>query len=401
VTSARRTRTADDGAPSSIATTYPYLALAIGCDHPTRRPIRWSLADASEVELSGAGQAAASPPGSSLAISCDDAWASTRHARLRRSFGRWLLEDLGSKNGTLVNGERITRRQLDDGDLIELGRTTLWFRDVGGPAAPPARTELELGAAFVTLHLPLEHALARAIDALRAGLPVMVTGETGVGKERFVAASHAGAGRSGALVAVNCAALPAALVEAELFGHRRGAFSGATEDRAGYLRAAHRGTVFLDEVGDMPAAAQAAVLRALAERCVTPVGDERPIPVDLAVVSATHRDTAALVADGRFRADLLARLRGLAIELPALRDRREDIAIFVARTLARVAPRATLQPPAMRALLTAPWPLNVRELEHVVAAAALRAAPHPIGVAHLDGVPAAPPRHAPTPPPVA
>jgi len=225
-----------------------------------------------------------------------------------------------------------------------------------------------------------------------AGLPVLVEGETGVGKERLVAAVHAASRRPGALVAVNCAALPAALVEGELFGHRRGAFSGAIDERTGYLRAADRGTVLLDEVGDMPPAAQAALLRVLAERAVTPVGDERPIAVDLAVMSATHRDLAALAAAGGFRADLLARLRGVAVRIPPLRERREDIAVFVARSLGRTAPGAVLEVDAARRLLGADWPGNVRELEHAVAAAALRAAGRAIAPGDLEGVsaPAAP-----------
>jgi sigma-54 dependent transcriptional regulator, acetoin dehydrogenase operon transcriptional activator AcoR len=182
----------------------------------------------------------------------------------------------------------------------------------------------------------------------------------------------------------------ATLVEDELFGHRRGAFSGAIDERIGYLRAADRGTVLFDEIGDMPAAAQAALLRVLAERAVTPVGGERPIAVDLAVISATHRDLAAQVATGAFRADLFARLRGVAIQIPPLRERREDIAVFIARTLARVAPGAALQVDAARGLLRAGWPGNVRELEHAVAAAALRAGGRAIALDDIEGVAPAP-----------
>jgi len=140
----------------------------------------------------------------------------------------------------------------------------------------------------------------------------------------------------------------------------------------------------------MPPAAQAALLRVLAERTVTPVGDERPIAVDLAVVSATHRDLAAMAGATTFRSDLLARLRGVALRIPPLRERREDIGAFVARTLARVAPGATLQVDAARQVLLAGWPLNVRELEHVVAAAALRAGARAVAASDLEGVPALP-----------
>ncbi len=379
----RRTRTADEPSPPASTQRHAYLASALVYDRPATPPSRYSLDAVTEVLVSGAAPVAARATSGSLAITCDDPWASTRHASLRRSFGRWLVEDLQSKNGTLVNGERITRHTLEDGDLIEVGHTTWWFRDLVAPAAD--RT-LALDAAFLTLHAPLELALARAIDGLVAGLPVLVEGETGVGKERFVAAAHAASRRSGALVAVNCAALPAALVEGELFGHRRGAFSGATDERLGYIRSAHHGTLFLDEVGDMPTAAQAALLRSLAERSVTPVGDERPIPVDFTVISATHRDLAARVAAGSFRADLLARLRGVAIQIPPLRDRCEDIAAFIARIVARVAPAATFHPDAARRLLMASWPSNVRELEHVVAAALLRARSRPVALDDLEGI---------------
>jgi transcriptional regulator of acetoin/glycerol metabolism len=148
--------------------------------------------------------------------------------------------------------------------------------------------------------------------------------------------------------------------------------------------------VFLDEVGDMPPAAQAALLRALAERKVTPVGDERPIAVDVAVVSATHRDLGAMASAGTFRADLLARLRGITVRIPPLRERREDIGVFIARALSRTAPDAVLEVETARQLLTAGWPLNVRELEHVISAAAVRAGRRAIAPDDLEGMPVAP-----------
>jgi DNA-binding NtrC family response regulator len=388
VSTDRQTLSEGDASTRSEPQTHPYLVLALACDRPATLPRRWQLSGVTEVVVSGAGSGAAADPGT-LVIACNDPWASSRHAGLRRSFGRWLLEDLGSKNGTTVNGDRISRHQLCDGDLIETGHTAWWFRELATDV-PPLDAAAGLGERFVTLHAPLELAARRAVDALAAGLPVLVEGETGVGKERFVEAMHAAARRPGALVAVNCAALPAALVEGELFGHRRGAFSGAVDERAGYLRAADRGTVFLDEVGDMPPAAQAALLRALAERKVTPVGDERPVAIDVAVVSATHRDLGAMARAGSFRADLLARLRGLAVRIPPLRERREDIGVFIARTLARVAPDAVLQIEAARQLLTADWPLNVRELEHVISAAALRAGRRAIAPDDLEGIPVVP-----------
>jgi MoxR-like ATPase len=375
----------------------PYLVLALACDRPATPPSRWSLTRIADVVLSGDGPASATRTGT-LTIACNDPWTSSRHAVLKRSFGRWTIEDLGSKNGTSVNGERISHRQLEDGDLIETGHTIWWFRELAAGAPPPDLTALDVTAPFVTLHAPLEVAVTRAIAALVAGLPVLIEGETGVGKERLVAAVHAGSRRPGALVAVRCADLSSALVESELFGYRRGAYAGADDERAGYLRAAHRGTLFLDEIGDLPPEAQAALLRAITARAVTPIGDERPIPVDLNVVATTHRDVHAMASAGMFRPDLLARLRSVALWIPPLRERREDIGLFIARTISRVAPGATLQIETARRLLTAAWPLNIRELDHVVAAAALRAGPRPVATSDLDAVAALPPAAAPAQP---
>jgi transcriptional regulator with GAF, ATPase, and Fis domain len=170
---------------------------------------------------------------------------------------------------------------------------------------------------------------------------------------------------------VNCAALVDDLARGELFGHRRGAYTGATEERAGLILAADGGTLFLDEVADLPMVTQGALLRVLQESEVLPLGGDRPRSVDLRVVSATHRDLDAEVSGGRFRADLYARLSGVHLNLPPLRERREDLALLVGGLLERVAPRRTvfLSVPAARALYRHPWPLNVRELERCLAAA--------------------------------
>jgi sigma-54 dependent transcriptional regulator, acetoin dehydrogenase operon transcriptional activator AcoR len=382
----RHTRTADGATPPTADTPHAYWVRALSYDAPTVTPARWSLAGIDELALSGGGPRGAQRGERTIAIAGDDPWMSSRHATVRRSFGRWLLEDSGSKNGTFVAGQRVTRHALGDGDLVETGHTAWWFRELASARA--ADDASDGGGAFVTLHPPLERELAHAIAAVAARVPVLVSGETGVGKERFVAELHARSGRRGPLVAVNCAALAPALVEAELFGHRKGAFSGAIDERVGYVRAAERGTLFLDEIGDMPTAAQAALLRVLAERTVTPVGDERAIAVDVAFVCATHRDLAARAAAGGFRADLLGRIRGVTVTIPPLRARREDIGLFIARAIARVAPAATLAPDAGRLLLGAPWPLNVRDVDHAVAAAALRAGDRPIAVGDLASVPA-------------
>jgi two-component system NtrC family response regulator len=192
----------------------------------------------------------------------------------------------------------------------------------------------------------------------------LITGETGTGKELVARAIHAhGVRRAKPFVAVNCAAIPAELLESELFGHKRGAFTGAISDRTGAFRDAGGGTLFLDEIGDMDAAMQAKILRALQEREVTPVGG-RPTLVDVRVIAATHRDLRALVREGRFREDLFYRLHVVPIELPPLRERLADIVPLAEFFLARVGKR--LGADAAARLLTHSWPGNVRELKNAM-----------------------------------
>ena len=200
-----------------------------------------------------------------------------------------------------------------------------------------------------------------------ASASVLIRGESGTGKELVARRVHDLSDRArGPFVAVNCAAIPDTLVESELFGHRRGAFTGADRDRPGKFRQADGGTLFLDEIGDMAPAAQAKLLRVLQEGIVEPLGGE-PVPVDVRVLAATHRDLKALSVEGRFREDLLFRLRVVEIELPPLRDRSGDVLLLARHFLASSA-RAGLAfaPEAERALLAYPWPGNVRELANAV-----------------------------------
>ena len=197
----------------------------------------------------------------------------------------------------------------------------------------------------------------------------LITGETGTGKELVARAIHAhGVRRAKPFVAVNCAAIPAELLESELFGHKRGAFTGAISDRAGAFRDAAGGTLFLDEIGDMDAAMQAKILRALQEREVTPVGG-RATPVDVRVVAATHRDLRALVREGRFREDLFYRLHVVPIDLPPLRHRLADIVPLAELFLSHGGKR--LAADAAARLLTHSWPGNVRELKNAMERAAV------------------------------
>jgi transcriptional regulator with GAF, ATPase, and Fis domain len=218
-------------------------------------------------------------------------------------------------------------------------------------------------------------------------VPIALGGATGSGKEVIARAVHALSGRKGPFVPVNCGALPDTLVESELFGHKKGAFSGATEDRPGLVRSAHGGTLFLDEIGDLPLEQQPALLRVLQEKQVQPLGSSAQIPVDVRVVSATHHDLGAAVDRDEFRADLRARLTGFALELPPLFKRREDLGLLLASLLQRLAgpkaERVRLTGAAARALLSYAWPLNVRELEKVLEAALALAGDKELDLEHL------------------
>jgi DNA-binding NtrC family response regulator len=239
-----------------------------------------------------------------------------------------------------------------------------------GAASPP-----EAGTSFAGLIAgapSMRAAVTTAGRAAAARIPVLLLGESGTGKERFARAIHEGSPRArGPFVAVNCGALPEALAESLLFGHEKGAFTGAESRHGGKFREAHGGTIFLDEVGELPPPVQVKLLRVLQEGEVDPVGGRAPVKVDVRVVSATNRDPRAEIAAGRFREDLYFRLAGVEIVLPSLRQRREDIAELAlahAREVARIEGRRFdgFAPEAAAWLAVQPWPGNVRELQNAV-----------------------------------
>ena len=324
-----------------------------------------------------------------LDLALPDALASQRHARVFVEGAGFVLEDLGARNGTFLNGAPVARAPLQDGDVLRVGRTLLVFRDgVPTPTGTPAdadSSEIARALPGVSTMLPwYASRLAALARVARSGANVLLLGETGTGKEVLARAIHATARPEGPFVAVNCGAIPAGLVEGQLFGHVRGAFSGALRDEPGFVRAADGGTLFLDEIADLPRASQAALLRVLQEREVVPVGSTRPVPVDLHVVAATHADVEQQVDRGELRADLLARISGFVFHVPPLRDRREDVGLLVAELLARLAPGRAIafDPEAAAALVAHGWRHNVRELEHALAVA-LALAEDEIGLDHL------------------
>ncbi len=211
-------------------------------------------------------------------------------------------------------------------------------------------------------------ALARLSAAVDSELPALVLGETGSGKELFARALHElGRRASRPFVALNCAAVPDALFEAELFGHARGSFTGAERSRPGLVARAEKGTLFLDEIGELPLLRQAALLRALETRRYRPVGSDEEIPFDVRIVAATNRDLEAAVAERTFRQDLLYRLNAVSLRVPPLRERREDLAELCRAFLDHAGSSAELSPGALAALAAYDWPGNVRELEHLMA----------------------------------
>jgi transcriptional regulator with GAF, ATPase, and Fis domain len=253
--------------------------------------------------------------------------------------------------------DRYRRQLTEENRLLRAQHTP-----VGGPAEQLLRARA-----------PLMHELAETAQRVaEANVPVLIEGETGVGKELLAAAVHEWSERrERPFVKLNCAAIPENLVESELFGHVKGAFSGATRDRNGRFVTANGGTLLLDEVGDMPLAAQAKLLRVLQEGTFEPVGSDRSVRVDVRVVAATNVDLRAAAADGRFREDLYFRLAVFPLRVPPLRERVEDIGPIVEAHLLRL--RATtgrgpwvLSPAAERALGAHPWPGNVRELINAV-----------------------------------
>jgi len=257
--------------------------------------------------------------------------------------------------------------------------------------------ELEKARAQLSVHrsrdlIGSSPVMTRVLDRIdsiaQSDAPVLITGESGTGKEMVARMLHERSARqSGPFVVVNCSAFPETLLEAELFGHERGAFTGATKKREGRFKAADGGTLFLDEAGDIPPTAQAKLLRALQEGTIEPLGTNEPVRVDVRILSATHRNLKTKIGDGSFREDLYYRLRVLDIEIPPLRERRSDLPLLVQHFLTRFykgeGDPPSITPRAWAALSEHPFPGNVRELEHAIEHAVVLARGHEIDLEHL------------------
>ena len=304
-----------------------------------------------------------SPP----SVAIDDPMTSRVHASIiwDASRERYLLQDEESTNGTALNGKTCDRELLFIGDIIRIGDTILQF----------GRFEIETVGWKPMTHCLLRGrsgALRRVIEQIRqvadSELSVLIEGETGTGKDLVAREIHRLSGRPGPLQAVNCAAIPAELMESELFGHRRGAFSGAVRDQTGLLRAAQLGTLFLDEIGELAQPLQAKLLRVLDERKVRPVGASRSEGIDVRVVSATNRHLDNMVKAGTFRSDLLARLNQWPIVVPPLRERLDDLLPIFEHVVDQFGDgkRYEISADYFEALVHHDWSCNVRDLISLV-----------------------------------
>jgi len=298
---------------------------------------------------------------------------SRKHAEIGWANGAYHVRDLASRNGVIVNGRRVQGAALDDCDELRIGDAIFKFveRDAEFYAGYRLDGSMARGASrratqpsLLVGGLQMDRIVAELERVAPTPLSVVLRGASGTGKEVVASELHRLSGRPGRFGAVNCAAIPALLLESELFGFKRGAFSGADRDKPGLIRAADGGTLFLDEIGDMPLDAQAKLLRVLQAKEVLPLGATAPERVDVRVVCATHRDLGKMQREGRFREDLFARLNEYEVFLPPLHERKEDVHVLARSFLARAGrPNYVLSFPFMTGLLQHDFPYNVRELE--------------------------------------
>jgi DNA-binding NtrC family response regulator len=353
-------------------------------------------------------------------VRIDDPSVSRRHAVLRLAGGI-EVEDLGGANGIFIRENarpgtgsetlgirQLVRRKADlaVGERILLGTASLVVRRVQAVDVPDLAAGAAAGTGAVVRDPAMRAVYEQAARAARASISVLLLGETGVGKEVMARAIHAGSPRAaGPFMGINCAALAESLLEGELFGAEKGAYTGAVAARAGLFEAANGGTVFLDEVGEMPLATQGKLLRVLEERAVVRLGSTRPRPIDVRFVAATNRDIEGDSRAGRFRSDLYFRLAGITLLIPPLRERPAELQLLVDRFVAaacreldRTAP-LRVSSEALELLRRHDWPGNVRELRNAIERAAVLCAGETILPEHLPPGLLKPP--ALKPPPVA
>lgn len=329
------------------------------------------------------GQAVVLGSGRAASIVVEDPAVSSAHCRLAATRAGLVVDDLQSKNGVYVGAARVSSATLTGlGGSFVVGCTTVSARPVLAREEPVVDVPGLIGSSEAMQRV--KRLIARYAK-LRA--PVLVVGESGTGKDVVARALHRAASRSGAYVPLNVAALPDSLLDGELFGHRRGAFTGAVAHRAGAFEQAHQGTLFLDEIAEMSQSAQAKLLRVVEDGQLRPVGSEQPFPVDVRIVSATWADLSRSVEEGEFRGDLYHRLSTLVIELPPLRQRRSDLPQLAASLLGRIegdVGKKHLSPAALAQLVAHSWPGNVRQLSGALYRAAAQCEGDTIEPSHLE-----------------
>jgi len=288
------------------------------------------------------------------------------HAHVVRLGDAYAVRDLDSTNGTWVNGVRVREAFLVPGCVLDLGGTKVRF-EAGEEVLNLEPSSLERMDGLVGKSPAMRQLYHLVEQVARTDATVLIEGETGTGKEVLARVLHDRSHRADSpFVVVDCASIPANLLESELFGHEKGSFSGALTGRKGLFEMAHGGTVFLDEIGELPQDLQPRLLRVVQAREVRRVGSNRPIPLDIRVVAATNRNLQAEVSEGRFRADLFFRLAVVPVYLPPLRERREDIPLLVEHILASRCPGKSLSGTFAQSLARYPFPGNVRELVNLV-----------------------------------
>jgi transcriptional regulator with GAF, ATPase, and Fis domain len=302
-----------------------------------------------------------SAPGAQVRIA--DREVSRLHAELEPTDRGTWVRDLGSRNGTFVDNLQVAAAMVPDGARIRVGRTDVVLR------YPPEGSPVDLWAedhfgSLIGASTPMRELFAQMSRVAQSDAPVLILGETGTGKELAARAIHdSSARRSGPFVIVDCAALASSLIEGELFGHSRGAFTGAVAARAGSFETANGGTIFLDEIGELPSELQPKLLRVLESRTVKRLGESEHRPIDVRLVAATHRDLQRMVNAGAFREDLYFRIAVLPLVLPPLRARKDDIPLLFRHFLAG---RRPVEPVSEHELAEMPWLGNVRELRNFV-----------------------------------
>jgi DNA-binding NtrC family response regulator len=308
--------------------------------------------------------------GTAVDLFLGDPGVSRRHARVMADRGTFLLEDLNSTNGTFLNGRRIRAVYLGRGDLIAVGQCRLRFQPAYAEFQIPPSQADHFGSVYGTSPAMRQlFGILERVAPKQAG--ILIVGESGTGKDLLARAIHDSSARAlKPFIVVDASVASAELLASELFGHVEGAFTGAHRRRQGAFEAASKGTIFLDEIGELPLDLQPKFLRVLESRQITPVGSNLPNPIDVRILAATNRDLAGMVKAGLFREDLYYRLAVVQLEMPPLRDRREDIPGIVSSLVARRREAAdepvSVTPAALSLLAAQPWPGNVRELRNVL-----------------------------------